>query len=93
MSAKQVSKDEEKEALNLFLSTQTIIKEAIRKLGYPGDMYELMKEPQRMLTVRIPVKMDNGSVKVFTGYRSQHNDAVGPTKGAFASIQKSMKRK
>lgn len=81
MSAKQVSKDEEKEALNLFLSTQTIIKEALRKLGYPGDMYELMKEPQRMLTVRIPVKMDNGSVKVFTGYRSQHNDAVGPTKG------------
>lgn len=71
MSAKQVSKDEEKEALNLFLSTQTIIKEALRKLGYPGDMYELMKEPQRMLTVRIPVKMDNGSVKVFTGYRSQ----------------------
>lgn len=81
MSAKQVAKDEEKEALNLFLSTQTIIKEALRKLGYPGDMYELMKEPQRMLTVRIPVKMDNGSVKVFTGYRSQHNDAVGPTKG------------
>lgn len=81
MSAKQVKKDEEKEALNLFLSTQTIIKEALRKLGYPGDMYELMKEPQRMLTVRIPVKMDNGSVKVFTGYRSQHNDAVGPTKG------------
>jgi len=34
-----------------------------------------------MMTVRIPVKMDNGSVKVFTGYRSQHNDAVGPTKG------------
>ncbi|MCI3983521.1 glutamate dehydrogenase [Bacillus vallismortis] len=80
MSAK-VTKDEEKEALNLFLSTQTIIKEAIRKLGYPGDMYELMKEPQRMLTVRIPVKMDNGSVNVFTGYRSQHNDGVGPTKG------------
>ncbi|RXK31020.1 hypothetical protein P42_06570, partial [Bacillus velezensis] len=35
----------------------------------------------RLLTVRIPVKMDNGSVQVFTGYRSQHNDAVGPTKG------------
>ncbi|MCI4139720.1 glutamate dehydrogenase, partial [Bacillus vallismortis] len=57
------------------MSTQTIIKEALRKLGYPGDMYELMKEPQRMLTVRNPVKMDNGSVNVFTGYRSQHNDA------------------
>ncbi len=34
-----------------------------------------------MLTVRIPVKMDDGSVKIFTGYRPQHNDAVGPTKG------------
>ncbi|MFJ1448737.1 glutamate dehydrogenase [Bacillus halotolerans] len=81
MSEKQITKDEEKEALNLYLSTQAIIKEALRKLGYPSGMYELMKEPMRMLTVRIPVKMDNGSVKVFTGYRSQHNDAVGPTKG------------
>ncbi|WP_434813625.1 glutamate dehydrogenase [Bacillus halotolerans] len=81
MSEKQITKDEEKEALNLFLSTQAIIKEALRKLGYPSGMYELMKEPMRMLTVRIPVKMDNGSVNVFTGYRSQHNDAVGPTKG------------
>ena len=44
-------------------------------------MYELLKEPLRMLTVRIPVKMDDGSIKVFTGYRAQHNDAVGPTKG------------
>ncbi|MGM0861678.1 MAG: Glu/Leu/Phe/Val family dehydrogenase [Bacillota bacterium] len=72
---------EEKENLNLFLSTQTVIREALRKLGYSNDVYELMKEPIRMLTVRIPVKMDNGSVNVFTGYRSQHNDAVGPTKG------------
>lgn len=34
-----------------------------------------------MITVRIPVRMDNGKVKVFTGYRAQHNDAVGPIKG------------
>jgi glutamate dehydrogenase len=44
-------------------------------------MYELLKEPLRMLTVRIPVRMDDGSTKIFTGYRAQHNDAVGPTKG------------
>ncbi|KXZ16996.1 Glu/Leu/Phe/Val family dehydrogenase [Bacillus nakamurai] len=79
--SKSNQKDEEKEVLNLFLSTQSIIKEALRKLGYPDNTYDLMKEPMRMLTVRIPVKMDNGSVRVFTGYRSQHNDAVGPTKG------------
>ncbi|MBB5170907.1 Glu/Leu/Phe/Val dehydrogenase [Rummeliibacillus sp. G93] len=69
------------ENLNLFTSTQAVIQEALQKLGYDESMYELLKEPLRMLEVRIPVKMDDGSVKVFTGYRAQHNDAVGPTKG------------
>ncbi|QGQ45189.1 Glu/Leu/Phe/Val family dehydrogenase [Metabacillus sediminilitoris] len=69
------------ETLDLLNSTKLIIKEAVQKLGYNEDMYELLKEPVRILTVRIPVRMDDGSIKVFTGYRSQHNDAVGPTKG------------
>lgn len=66
---------------NLVTSTQGIIKEALDKLGFDQGMYELIKEPMRMLKVRIPVRMDDGTVKVFTGYRAQHNDAVGPTKG------------
>ncbi|CAM4223824.1 Glu/Leu/Phe/Val family dehydrogenase [Paenibacillus tarimensis] len=65
----------------MLAATQTIIEEALLKLGYGTDMAELLKEPLRMLTVRIPVRMDDGRVKVFTGYRAQHNDAVGPTKG------------
>ena len=69
------------ENLNLFTSTRTIIKEALQKLGYDEAMYELLKEPLRMLQIRIPVRMDDGTVTVFTGYRAQHNDAVGPTKG------------
>ncbi|WP_173107370.1 Glu/Leu/Phe/Val family dehydrogenase [Bacillus sp. KH172YL63] len=69
------------ENLNLFTSTQHVINDALSKLGYTEEMYELLKEPVRMLTVRIPVRMDDGSIKVFTGYRAQHNDAVGPTKG------------
>ena len=69
------------ENLNLFTSTQHVINEALSKLGYNEEMYELLKEPIRMLTVRIPVRMDDGSIKIFTGYRAQHNDAVGPTKG------------
>ncbi len=69
------------ENLNLFTSTQDVIKEALDKLGYDEGMYELLKEPLRMVEVRIPVRMDDGKVKVFTGYRGQHNDAVGPTKG------------
>ncbi|MGS2779378.1 Glu/Leu/Phe/Val family dehydrogenase [Robertmurraya sp. GLU-23] len=71
----------EQESLNLFYSTQTVIQKALNKLGYTHEMYELLKDPIRMLTVRIPVRMDDGTVQIFTGYRSQHNDAVGPTKG------------
>ncbi|MCA1063213.1 Glu/Leu/Phe/Val dehydrogenase [Rossellomorea sp. AcN35-11] len=62
-------------------STQTVIHLALDKLGYSQEVFELLKEPVRMLTVKIPVRMDDGKVKVFTGYRAQHNDAVGPTKG------------
>ncbi|MHA6261255.1 Glu/Leu/Phe/Val family dehydrogenase [Sporosarcina sp. CAU 1771] len=69
------------ENLNLFTSTQDVIKEALDKLGYDEGMYELLKEPLRMVEVRIPIRMDDGKIKVFTGFRGQHNDAVGPTKG------------
>lgn len=73
--------DQQKENLNVLISTQIVIKEAIDKLGYNDAVYELLKEPLRVLTVRIPVRMDDGSVKIFTGYRAQHNDSVGPAKG------------
>ncbi|MDR4946810.1 Glu/Leu/Phe/Val dehydrogenase [Neobacillus cucumis] len=78
-----MSKEQQKEqeSLNLFYSTQIVIQKALGKLGYTEEMYELLKDPLRVLTVRIPVRMDDGTVQVFTGYRSQHNDAVGPTKG------------
>ena len=70
-----------RDSRKMFRSTQVVMKEALTKLGYSEEMYELLKEPIRVLTVRIPVRMDNGKVKIFTGYRAQHNDAVGPTKG------------
>ncbi|MGP4107411.1 Glu/Leu/Phe/Val family dehydrogenase [Virgibacillus sp. L01] len=67
--------------LDVLNSTRTVVKSALEKLGYPDEVFELLKEPIRMMTVRMPVRMDDGSIKVFTGYRAQHNDAVGPTKG------------
>ncbi|SEQ25088.1 glutamate dehydrogenase (NAD) [Virgibacillus subterraneus] len=76
--------DSAKEAidkLDVLNSTRTVVKNALEKLGYPDEVFELLKEPIRMMTVRMPVRMDDGSIKVFTGYRAQHNDAVGPTKG------------
>ncbi|AEH47414.1 Glu/Leu/Phe/Val family dehydrogenase [Parageobacillus thermoglucosidasius] len=73
--------EEKDEKYDVLTATQIVIHRALEKLGYPEEVYELLKEPIRMLTVRIPVRMDDGTVKIFTGYRAQHNDAVGPTKG------------
>ncbi|WP_087971556.1 Glu/Leu/Phe/Val family dehydrogenase [Oceanobacillus rekensis] len=75
------STKENQENMDVLSSTRTVVKTALEKLGYPNEVYELLKDPLRMMTVRIPVRMDDGVVKVFTGYRAQHNDAVGPTKG------------
>ncbi|WP_020616708.1 Glu/Leu/Phe/Val family dehydrogenase [Paenibacillus daejeonensis] len=71
----------EHEAVDVLKSTQVVIEQALRKLGYGDEMIELLKEPMRMMTVRIPIRMDSGETQVFTGFRAQHNDAVGPTKG------------
>jgi len=71
----------EEENLDVYSSTQAVIEEALSHLGYDQQMYELLKEPMRVLAVRFPVHMDDGSVKVFTGFRAQHNNAIGPTKG------------
>jgi len=78
---KAADSSKENENTNILTSTRTVVKEALDKLGYPEEVYELLKDSLRMLKVRIPVRMDDGSVKVFTGFRAQHNDAVGPTKG------------
>jgi glutamate dehydrogenase len=69
------------ENLNVLDSTQIIIHEALNKLGYSEEMYELLKEPLRLLKVRIPIQMDDGKNRIFTGFRAQHNDSIGPTKG------------
>lgn len=45
------------------------------------NKYEVIAHPKRILEVQIPVRMDNGKIKLFQGFRSQHNDARGPYKG------------
>lgn len=70
-----------KENLNPFESAQAKVKRACETLGYNNDVYAMLSEPQRVLEVNIPVRMDDGSLKIFKGWRSQHNNAVGPYKG------------
>lgn len=45
------------------------------------NKYELISYPRRVIQINIPVRMDNGNIKIFQGFRSQHNDARGPFKG------------
>lgn len=54
---------------------------AARKLKLDPNILEILKRPERELTVAVPVEMDDGHVEVFTGYRVQHSTARGPGKG------------
>ncbi|MBT4125916.1 MAG: glutamate dehydrogenase [Chloroflexi bacterium] len=54
---------------------------AVRSLGLEDDMRSVLVEPWREIQVGLPVRMDDGNVRVFRGYRSQHNAARGPYKG------------
>ena len=61
--------------VNLFFDT------AADRLGLNNGLREMLKRPWRELQVQIPVRMDDGQVKVFSGFRVQHNGARGPYKG------------
>ncbi|MDR0718277.1 MAG: Glu/Leu/Phe/Val dehydrogenase [Treponema sp.] len=58
-----------------------VLEKAAGKLGLEHNDYEAIKYPERELKVSIPVKMDNGTIKVFEGYRVQHSSTRGPCKG------------
>ena len=69
---------------NPFRIAQQQFDGAAELLDLPQDIREILRVPQRELTVNFPVKLDNGSTKVFTGYRVQHNLGRGPAKGGLA---------
>lgn len=69
------------ENLNPFESAQAKVKRACEQLGFSDDVYQILSEPQRVIEVNIPVHMDDGSLKMFKGWRSAHNTAIGPAKG------------
>lgn len=66
---------------NLFANAQRQLDEAAAILGLDPATHALLREPMREMTVNIPLRMDDGSVQVFKGYRVQYNDARGPSKG------------
>ncbi len=70
-----------KEKLNPFKIAQEQLDEAAERLGLDEATRELLRWPSREIWVTIPVKMDDGSVKVFHGFRVMYSNARGPAKG------------
>ena len=66
---------------NPFTTAQAQLDEAAKRLGLDEATHELLRWPQLELKVTLPVEMDDGTVKIFHGYRVQYNGARGPTKG------------
>ncbi|WP_350344071.1 Glu/Leu/Phe/Val dehydrogenase [Proteinivorax tanatarense] len=66
---------------NVFLAAQKQIRLACERLGIDMGYYEILKQPKRVIEISIPVRMDDGRIEVYTGYRSQHDDTLGPAKG------------
>lgn len=68
-------------AINPYQTAVQQLDEASKLIKLDDGMRQVLANPKRVLTVSLPVKMDNNEIKVFTGFRSQHNDARGPYKG------------
>jgi len=57
------------------------LEDVAKILKLDEELVEFLKYPRKVIQVAVPVKMDNGKIRVFTGYRVQHNFARGPYKG------------
>ncbi len=66
---------------NPFHSMARAFDEAADYLGLEPGLRDVLRQPERELTVALPIRMDDGTIRVFTGYRVQHNTMRGPAKG------------
>ena len=66
---------------NPYENMLSVLNETCTMMGMKESEYVFLKYPEREVKVSIPVEMDNGEIRVFEGYRVQHNSARGPYKG------------
>ncbi len=69
------------ESVNAFKMAQEQFDHVADLLGLNEDVAQMLRQPMREFHFQIPVRLDNGHIKTFLGYRVQHNDARGPAKG------------
>ena len=66
---------------SLFEDALKRVDEAAEKLDLDENIYRILRKPKKQVIVSIPVEMDDGSIRVFDGYRVHYNVAMGPAKG------------
>jgi len=71
----------ENQGKKMLASAQTLIKKTAEKIGLKAQIIERLIEPEMVYEFSFPVKMDNGEIKLFKGWRIQHNSLLGPYKG------------
>lgn len=81
MATVRVPRPRYEEDLNPFSIATQQFNTAAKYMGLDPGMCEVLRRPRRVLTLSLPVRMDDGTIRVFEGYRVQHNSARGPCKG------------
>jgi len=79
--AQLIDRSVARSGLNVWEMAQSQLDGVAKLIGLQPSVHGFMREPKRVLTVSIPVRMDDGSFTMFEGYRVQHNMARGPGKG------------
>jgi len=67
--------------MSFFENTQKLIAEASKIMKLDKEVEQILSRPKRIVEVSIPVRLDNGKLEVFSGFRVQHDDSAGPFKG------------
>ena len=65
----------------LYRQARTQLEQALPRAGISDDVAERLRYPERAVILTLPVRMDDGRVRSFPGYRVQHSSVLGPTKG------------
>jgi glutamate dehydrogenase (NAD(P)+) len=73
--------DETPAQMNPYEMALVQLRHVAKRMRLDPNIHEVLKHPMRVLEVYLPVRMDNGTIRVFTGYRVQHSMARGPAKG------------
>jgi len=66
---------------NLGAIVNAQVEKAANFIGLPSSISSILSHPQHIVMVNFPVRMDNGDMRLFQGYRVQHNNILGPYKG------------